>query len=148
MSGEKYTGRTTKSQTGDNLARELWNLDSSGGMSSIDIEGFSPGEVARPEPIDDFYLDDIIEVAPVKFNVQIRDLGDEDYTLNEPLLITIEEYPGEDEVIASYPELELFADGITESEAIAALKFEILDLYDELQKCLREEMLILPKVHN
>jgi len=69
---------------------------------------------------------------PVRYNAQLRDLGDDNLKLTAPILITIEEYPGEDTVIASFPEVEVFGEGVTEAEAILNLKYSILDLYDEL----------------
>ena len=134
MGGKQYTGQYPHNKTGDELALGFWHRDESElDKSEIDIEGFAPpGEIADTAPITDFDYDDFSEIRPVKYNVQIRDLGDEDYFLKEPLLITIQEFPGEDDIIASFPELELFGDGVTETEAIANLKFEILDMYDEL----------------
>ncbi len=64
--------------------------------------------------------------------VKIRDLGDEKYQLTAPLSILIEEYQGDEAVIARLPELEVFGEGFTDSEAIHNLKMSILDLYDEL----------------
>ncbi len=64
--------------------------------------------------------------------VKIWDLGDEKYQLMAPLSISIEEYPGDEAVIARLPELEVFGEGFTDSEAIHNLKMSILDLYDEL----------------
>ena len=67
-----------------------------------------------------------------KWNIQIRDLNDERYRLNEPLLILIEEYPGEDNFCATFSEVEAFGEGKTEVEATLALKRSLIDLYDEL----------------
>ncbi len=69
--------------------------------------------------------------APNKWVTQIRDLGDESYKLVEPILVLIEEYP-DDSVIARFPEIEVFGEGTTDSEAILNLKSSILDLFDEL----------------
>ena len=82
---------------------------------------------------------------PLKYNSQIRDLGDEAYQLTEPLLITIEEYPGDDTVIASFPEIEVFGEGVTEAEAIMSLKSAILDLHDELNETPSGELGTLPR---
>ena len=68
---------------------------------------------------------------PIKWTAQIRDLGEEGYTLREPVQIVIEEYRDES-VIARFPEVEAFGQSYSESEAIANLKIAILDLYDEL----------------
>lgn len=86
-----------------------------------------------------------VQEKPLKYNSQIRDLGDENYTLNEPLIISIEEYPGEDTVIASFPEIEVFGDGATEAEALMNLKWAILDLYEELVGSVPDELGDLPK---
>jgi len=82
---------------------------------------------------------------PLKYNSQIRDLGDEAYNLLEPLLIAIEEYPGEDITIASFPEIEAFGEGVTEADAILSLKTAILDLYDELKDTPSSTLGVLPR---
>lgn len=86
-----------------------------------------------------------VMVRPLKYNSQIRDLGDETRKLTEPILITIEEYPGDDTVIASFPEVEAFGEGVTETEAILNLKLSILDLYDDLQETPFDELGSLPR---
>lgn len=86
-----------------------------------------------------------VQERPVKYNSQVRDLGDENYILEEPLIVSIEEYPGEDTVIASFPEIEVFGDGATEAEALMNLKWTILDLYEELVDSSPEELGDLPK---
>ncbi len=85
------------------------------------------------------------QYRPIKYNIQLRDLGDEKYKLIDPLFITMEEYPGEDLILASFPEVEIFGDGFTESEAISNIKLAILDLYDELIDTPYEELGELPK---
>ncbi len=82
---------------------------------------------------------------PLKYNSQIRDLGDETYKLTESILITIEEYLGDDTVIASFPEVEAFGEGTTETEAILNLKLSILDLYSELKETPVDELGNLPR---
>lgn len=82
---------------------------------------------------------------PLKYNSQIRDLGDESYKLTESILISIEEYPGDDTVIASFPEVEAFGEGVTETEAILNLKLAILDLFDELRETPADELGNLPQ---
>jgi hypothetical protein len=69
---------------------------------------------------------------PIKWTTQIYDLGEQQYILLEPLLVLIEEYPDEGNVIARLPELETFGEGSTISEALLGLKNAMLDLYDEL----------------
>ena len=86
-----------------------------------------------------------IQDRPVKYNVQIRDLGDDHYELTEPMLALIEEYPGDSTLIASFPEVEAFGEGATESEAVLNLKHAILDLYEELVATPPEELGDLPR---
>jgi len=86
-----------------------------------------------------------VQDRPIKYNVQLRDIGNANYTLTDPIFITIEEYPGDDAVIASFPEVEVFGEGITEAEAIQNLKCAMLDLYEELDETLPEELGDLPK---
>ena len=85
-----------------------------------------------------------VKDRPVKYNAQIRDLDDDHYKLTEPVLALIENYPG-DTVIASFPEIEAFGEGSTESEAVLNLKHAILDLYDELSADPPESLGELPK---
>lgn len=82
---------------------------------------------------------------PNKYNTQIRDLGDPEYQLIEPIFVLIEEYPNDDRLIASFPEIEVFGEGVTITEAIYNLKFSILDLYDELVNSDPEELGELPE---
>ena len=91
-------------------------------------------------------MSDLMEIKdrPVKYNAQIRDLDDDHYKLTEPVLALIENYPG-DTVIASFPEIEAFGEGSTESEAVLNLKHAILDLYDELSADPPESLGELPK---
>lgn len=86
-----------------------------------------------------------VQDRPIKYITQLRDLGDNNYKLAEPVFITIEEYPGEDTVIASFPEIEAFGEGVTEAEAILNLKWAILDLYEELVETSPAELGNLPK---
>ena len=86
-----------------------------------------------------------VQERPVKYNTQIRDLGDDGYSLIEPLIISVEEYTSEDTVIASFPEIEVFGEGVTESEALTNLKLAILDLYEELIDTSPDELGDLPK---
>jgi len=82
---------------------------------------------------------------PIKWSTQIHDLGDPEYKLVEPVLILIEEYPNDEIVIARFPELEIFGEGNTGTEALINLKQEILDLYDELTETDPDVLGILPK---
>ena len=87
-----------------------------------------------------------VQERPVKYTTQIRDLGDESYSLLEPLIISVEEYTNEDTVIAGFPEIEVFGEGVTEAEALMNLKLAILDLYEELTDTPLDELGDLPKV--
>lgn len=82
----------------------------------------------------------VIDERPIKTNAQIRDLGDGAYELLEPIFITIEEYCEQEVFLAGFPEVEAFGEGETESEAIANLKSDILDIYDELTECDPDEL--------
>ena len=86
-----------------------------------------------------------MQQRPIKYNIQLLDLGDIQYRLREPILVVIEEYNGDDTVIASFPEIEVFGEGETETEAIQNLRIAILDLYDELISTSSEILGNLPK---
>jgi hypothetical protein len=60
---------------------------------------------------------------------ELFDIG-ESFELIHSIPIVLEE--SEDEVIASFPEVELFAVGSTESEAILNLKSSIIELFSDL----------------
>jgi len=117
-----YQGSTTAT-TESNILERLETLTNQTGQLRIDVQE-----------------------RPVKYNTQIRDLGDESYSLLEPLIVTIEEYTNEDTVIASFPEIEVFGEGVTEAEALMNLKLAILDLYEELIDASPDELGDLPKV--
>ncbi len=55
---------------------------------------------------------------------------DEHHRLKQPILIVLEEM--DDSVLASWPELHLYAEGENPNSAIATLKREIIALYDDL----------------
>ena len=82
-------------------------------------------DVITPEQIEN-----LLE-RPVKWTTQLRDLGDPDYFLTEPIQIVIEEFL-DDSVIARFPEVGAFGEGYSEAESLQNLKNAILDLYDEL----------------
>jgi hypothetical protein len=86
-----------------------------------------------------------IHARPNKWATQIWNVGDEDYKLTEPLPVLIEEYPGDEVIIARIPELEVFGEGVTDSEAIYNLKLSVLDLYDELMETDVELLGSLPR---
>lgn len=74
---------------------------------------------------------------------QISELGESGLALHSPLVVTLEDY-GE-EIVASYPEVEAFASGMTEFDAINALKDEISSLYAELAGTSETKLGKLPK---
>jgi hypothetical protein len=65
-----------------------------------------------------------------KWAATIADLGAPGILLRAPLTITLEDY--DEEIVASYPEVEAFGSGPTEADAINALKDEVASLYAEL----------------
>jgi hypothetical protein len=60
----------------------------------------------------------------------ITDLNDVRHTLLADITLVLEEY--QDEVVARWPEVELYANGTTESEAVAGIKRQIVELFEEL----------------
>jgi hypothetical protein len=86
-----------------------------------------------------------LTLRPLKWTTEIRDLGIEQLRLNQPILITIEEYTAEDSVIARYPEVEAFGEGQTEPEAILQLKADIVRLYYDLTGSSPETLGVLPQ---
>ena len=109
-------------RTGDKLANEFFDAGRDTLQASSDFDN----------EIDWLISEDVADPRPIKANAHIYDLGDDAYHFNGPIMITIEEYLDDEVVIARFPELGLFGEGVTESEAILNLKYEILDLYDEL----------------
>ncbi len=77
----------------------------------------------------------VVQDRPQKYSIQIHDLGEDSYELLQPLYVLVEEYPNDDLIIASLPEIEVYGDGNTLSIAINHLQNAILDLYDELVEC-------------
>lgn len=61
----------------------------------------------------------------------ITDLGDKRYTLVADITIVLEEY--KDEVVARWSDVEVYASGATESEAVAGIKRQIIELFEELR---------------
>jgi hypothetical protein len=82
---------------------------------------------------------------PLKWATQIRDLGDPQLVLVQPIQIVIEEYASDDSVIARYPEVEVFGEGETEPEAILRLKEDIVRLYRDLINSSPDELGTLPQ---
>jgi hypothetical protein len=72
-----------------------------------------------------------LEERPKTCILVITDLGDERYTLVSNILIVLEEY--RDEVVARWPDVGVYASGTTESDAIAGIKRQIVELFEELR---------------
>ena len=86
-------------------------------------------------------LHEKLETRPIVKQTNITEIGD-GFQVKMPIPVTIEEYG--DEVIASFPEVEVFGSGTTEAEAISRLKKEIMELYNELLKTPKNELGYLP----
>jgi len=83
-----------------------------------------------------------IDERPVAYNAQIHCLGDPRYSLRQPLLVTIEDY-GED-VVASIPEFDLYASGVSHSLGLMGLKAEIVSTYERFTELGPEKLGALP----
>jgi len=81
---------------------------------------------------------------PISNNTFLRDLNSNKYTLKEKIEIIIEEYPNE--TIAKWPELEVFGQGASLSEAILDLKREIADIYEDLSNTGEKELGKIPRM--
>lgn len=124
MTNLRKTGETT-TPPGERSGSQLteWYVATSSETKTESEERLSPGY---------YYGGETIEEACRKWNAEIRDLGDEQYDLNGPLSIVIEEYLDEKIVIARHPELEVFGEGEDEADAIRYLKEDIIRLYEDL----------------
>lgn len=72
-----------------------------------------------------------LEDRPRTYLSVITDLGDERYTLISDVTIALEEY--RDEVVARWPDVGVYASGTTELEAIAGIKWQVVELFEELR---------------
>ena len=72
-----------------------------------------------------------LKSRPVVSSATLLDLGEEGIVLRQPIQVVIERY--EEEVTASWPEVEAFGSGDSVSEAILALKRDIVTLHKDLQ---------------
>jgi len=86
-------------------------------------------------------LHEELETRPIVKQTNISEVGD-GFRVKMPIPVTIEEY--DDEVTASFPEVEVFGSGATEAEAISRLKKEIVELYKELLETPKDELGYLP----
>jgi len=75
-------------------------------------------------------------------SITVYDL-DESHPLKQPIHAVLQE--SGDAVLASWPELHLYGEGETPNDAIAALKVEIIDLYNDLSSTSPSELGILPQ---
>ena len=71
-----------------------------------------------------------LQAMSVPVTVELADLACDEYRLLRPVKVVIERFT--DEVTASWPEVEAFGSGVTESLAIAALRRDIVDIYRDL----------------
>lgn len=94
---------------------------------SSDLEYLKSELISCRECIDKLYSEFVDR--PIIKETRLFDIT-KDLEVIEPIPIVIEET--EDEVVASFPEVEVFAVGAGESEAITNLKLEISELYYEL----------------
>jgi hypothetical protein len=87
----------------------------------------------------------LVEEQPIRWPAQIWDLNDARYELNAALMIIIEEYRSEENIVARFPEVGAFGEGATEMEAILNLKRDIVSLFDELSEEEPEKLGGLPQ---
>lgn len=76
-------------------------------------------------------------------NAMLCDLAREGYSLRWPITVVVEEY--EEETVARLPEVQAFASAATEGEALALLKEDIVQLYDDLTSTPEEQLGKLPR---
>jgi len=82
-------------------------------------------------------LHEKLEARPIVKQTNITEISG-GFKVKIPIPVTIEEY--DDEVTASVSEIELFASGTTEAEALLRLKREIVSLYSELSETPKEQL--------
>jgi len=76
-------------------------------------------------------------------SAMLCDLGHEEYSLRWPIAVVIEEY--DEETVARLPEVEAFASAATEAEALALLKEDMIDLYEDLTSTPEDQLGTLPR---
>lgn len=89
------------------------------------------------------HLNNINNDAPSVISDTINSLPSDDYETIRPINIILKIYC--DDVVALLPELELFAEGQNEFEAVNNLKLEILDLIDDLEEFSDTDLGTAPK---
>jgi hypothetical protein len=62
----------------------------------------------------------------------LHGLGSEKYSLRKPLFVTLEHYA--DEVVARLPEFDMYASAENEADAMASLRQDVVDLYEDLRE--------------
>ena len=78
-----------------------------------------------------------IEDRPIVSQTWLTDLDSDSHRVKTPILVTIEQYA--DEVTARWPEAETFGAAPTETLALADLKNEIVDLFEDIELLKRTE---------
>ena len=88
-------------------------------------------------------LEERLASQGVTRQAMLCDLGEDGYNLKCPISVVVEEY--DEETVARFPEVEAFASAATEGEAIALLKKDIVELYEELLASDEDELGKLPR---
>lgn len=88
-------------------------------------------------------LKELLASRPVISQTFIYDLGDSGFRVKEPVPVIIEEYAAE--FVAKVPELDCYGSAETEGEAIAALKAELVSLYEDIVSTPPEQLGKLPQ---
>lgn len=73
-----------------------------------------------------------VQDQPATRMLAIHGLGSEKYSLRKPLLVTVEHYA--DEVVARLPEFDIYASADSEADALASLRRDVMDLYEDLRE--------------
>lgn len=97
------------------------------------LESVSTYELARrlsmlEEKIDSLY--ELINNRPEVYTTKILDLDEPRFHLRFPIAVVVESYL--DEVVATVPEFNLYASGVSDAVALAKLKLEISSTYGRL----------------
>ena len=82
-----------------------------------------------------------LKEKPITKQTQLVEIG-AGFEVISPIPVVIEEY--RDEVIASFPEIEVFGAGLCEAEAIVELKKKIREIFSELEGVDDDELGKLP----
>ncbi len=136
----QLAGTTGKSAAPSTFVRELanWNMSLTRLFASRCImKSLQPWMVWR--------FESEAEDAPIfTRSISIQDLGTDQFELTDSIQVEIESYP--DEIISKVPELDLWVSEPTQSLAIAAVKHEILDFWEELNCIEDSELGKLPRM--